>query len=158
MASERADYVPSAPLAQRMQSQCKFQDLAGKKGGGGTLEDRGKGGVGWRSLAPRTTPGSTKSGIVIGIAGFLTFENWTSPLTGSPSGNSASGAGRSAGCRNQDKQREKRGCEYRSHVVFRQGRTDNDVAVILLYIALRPSAQNPICTQSNPDTGRRGWG
>lgn len=95
------------------------------------------------SLAPRSTPGSTKSRIVIAIAGFFTFENWTCPLTGSPPSNSASGAGSSAGCRNQEELREKRGCECRSHVVFRQGRADNEV--ILLYIALRPSAQSPIC-------------
>ena len=39
------------------------------------LRIEGREGVGWAgSLAPRTTPGSTKSGIVIGIAGFLTFE------------------------------------------------------------------------------------
>jgi hypothetical protein len=39
----------------------------------------------------------------------------------------------------------------RSHCVFRRRRADNDVAVVLLCIAPRPSAQNPICTQSNPD-------
>jgi hypothetical protein len=93
-----------------------------RRAGRATLERDRRGGVGlgWGSLAPRTTPGSTNSGIVIGIAGFLTLENWTSPLTGSPSGNSTSGAGSSAGRRNQEEQREKRGCEYRSHIVFRE--------------------------------------
>ena len=98
--------------------------------------------VGWGSLAPRTTPGSTNSRIVIGIAGFFTFENWTSPLTGSPSGNSTTGAGSSAGRRNQEEQREKRGCEYRSHIVFREvGLTTTSRSYSC--IALRPSAQNP---------------
>src|SRR5262249_39864581 len=91
----------------------------GGRGRGAQLNPNGGGGVGWGSLAPRTTPGSTKARIVTGVAGGLTFKNWTSPLTGSPSGNSASGAGSSAGCRNQEEQREKRGCEYRSHIVFR---------------------------------------
>ena len=103
--------------------------------------------VGWGSLAPRTTPGSTNSRIVIGIAGFFTFENWTSPLTGSPSGNSTTGAGSSAGRRNQEEQREKRGCEYRSHIVFREVGLTTTSRSYSSTSRLGQSAQNPTQTQ-----------
>jgi len=46
-----------------------------------------------RRLAPRTT----SSLPMLGIAGVLAFEDWTGPLTGSPSGNTASGVA-GAGC------------------------------------------------------------
>jgi hypothetical protein len=66
-------------------------------------------------LAPCTASCPPLSGTAFGIAGFLAFEDGTRPLTGSPSGDSASGVGRSHGSRDYDQQSEKRGREDHSH-------------------------------------------